>query len=160
MLKAGDKLPDVTFTRMGDDGPESVTTEELFGGKKVVLFGVPGAFTPTCSNTHLPGYVNEAATIKDAGIDDILCVSVNDAFVLKAWEEASGSAGSVKMISDGNAEFANASGIKFDGSERGLATRLMRFSMLVNDGVIEDVNIEDAPPACDITSAESMKAKL
>jgi len=159
-INAGDKLPEVTLTRMGADGPEQLTTSELFGGKKVVLFAVPGAFTPTCHNTHLPGYVSEAASMKEAGVDNIYCLATNDVFVLKAWEEASRSGGAVEMISDGNTDLIQQTGLFFDGSERGLGLRPKRFSMLVNDGVVEELNVEDAPPMCDITSAASMKAKI
>ena len=159
-ISVGEKLPEVTLTRMGANGPEPVSTSELFDGKKVVLFAVPGAFTPTCHGTHLPGYVSEAAAMKQAGIDQIICLAVNDPFVLKAWEEASNSAGSVDMISDGNGELVTKIGLSFDGSAVGLGTRAVRFSMLVNDGVVEDLNVEDAPPVCDISSAASMKAKI
>lgn len=159
-IKTGEKLPEVTLTRMGADGPEQVTTSELFAGKKVVLFAVPGAFTPTCHSTHLPGYVSEAAGLKQAGVDNIYCLATNDVFVLKAWEEASGSMGAVEMISDGNADLIQETGLFFDGSDRGLGIRPKRFSMIINDCVVEDLNIEDAPPMCDITSAVSMKAKV
>jgi peroxiredoxin len=144
-IKVGDKIPAATLRRMTDGGVEEVKTIDYFKGKKVVLFGVPGAFTPTCSKTHLPGYVSKADTIKARGINEIACLSVNDAFVMQAWGEAQGARGKVTMLADGSAEFSKAIGLDIDLTAKGLGLRCKRFSMLVEDGVVKKLEIEANP---------------
>ncbi len=155
-ISVGDKIPSVKVKRpdMSD-----VTTDELFGGKKVVLFAVPGAFTPTCSNEHLPGYVKQADAIKAKGVDEIICISVNDAFVMDAWGKAQNTADKVTMIADGNGDLAKALGLDFDGSGIGFGLRAQRFALVANDGVVELVNVE-APMKFDVSSAETILAAL
>jgi len=155
-IKVGDKIPSAKLKRtdMSD-----ITTEELFGGKKVVLFAVPGAFTPTCSNKHLPGFVAKAADIKAKGVDEVVCMSVNDAFVMKAWGEAQNTGDKVTMLADGNAEFSKALGLDFDGSGIGFGTRAQRFAMVVNKGVVELVNVE-APMKFEVSDADTILKAL
>ena len=155
-ISIGDKIPSVNLKRtdMSD-----ISTDELFGGKKVVLFAVPGAFTPTCSNQHLPGFVTRAAEIKAKGVDTVACLSVNDAFVMKAWGEAQKTGDEVLMLADGNADFARAIGLDFDGSGIGFGTRAQRFAMIVNDGVVELLNVE-APMKFEVSDAETILAAL
>lgn len=158
-IKQGDKLPDATFTIAGENGPEQTDTQSFFGGKKVALFSVPGAFTPTCSARHLPSYLEKADELKAKGVDAIACTAVNDAFVMGAWSKANAADGKVTMLSDGNAEFARAVGLEMDGSKFGLGTRGQRFSMIVNDGVVEEINVE-APGEYKVSSAEHMLGQL
>ena len=141
---------------MGPDGPKPLTTSEVFGGKKVVLFAVPGAFTPTCHLKHLPGFIKNVDTFKRKGVDTVACVAVNDPFVLGAWAEASGGKGKVLFLSDGNAEFTKKIGMDFDGSGFGLGTRSKRYSMLVENGVVKAMNVEDSPAACSITGGDAL----
>src|SRR4026208_1021597 len=141
-IKVGDKMPKGQFTRMGANGPEPVSPDDLCGGKKVVLFSVPGAFTPTCSAKHLPGFINSAAQIKDKGVDTIACMAVNDVFVLKAWGEHSKATGKVDMLADGNGEYARALGLELDASKFGMGQRSKRFSMIVDDGGGKERDIE------------------
>lgn len=157
-IAVGDKLPDVKLIQATDNGPEAVQSADYFKGKRVALFSVPGAFTPTCSAKHLPGYVDKAAELKAKGIDAIACTAVNDPFVMGAWNKASGSA-DVAMLADGNADFAKALGLTMDGSGFGLGTRGQRFSMVVNDGVVEQLNVE-APGEFKVSSAEHMIDQL
>jgi len=157
-ISVGDKIPDVKLVKATQDGPEAVQSTDYFAGKRVALFSVPGAFTPTCSAKHLPGFVDKAAEIKAKGIDEIACTAVNDPFVMKAWGAASGSA-DVTMLADGNGDFAKALGLTMDGSGFGLGTRGQRFSMVVNDGVVEQLNVE-APGDFNVSSAEYMLEKL
>jgi len=159
-ISVGDKLPQATFRVMTPDGPAAKTTEDLFKGRKVVLVAVPGAFTPTCDRNHLPGYVTHADEIKAAGIDAILVTSTNDVFVLKAWAAAAGSEGKVEMISDGNGDFAKAIGLSFDGSGFGLGIRSQRYAMVVNDGTVEKLAVEDAPGKADVSGAEALLKTL
>src|SRR5690554_5989285 len=140
-ISKGERIPDVTLVKATENGPEAVQSSEYFAGKKVALFSVPGAFTPTCSAKHLPGFVSKAADLKAKGIDEIACTAVNDAFVMGAWNKASGS-DDVTMLSDGNGDFAKAVGLTMDGSGFGMGTRGQRFSMVVNDGVVEQLNVE------------------
>ncbi len=144
MIKVGDKLPNVTFTVMSADGPKPKTTDDIFAGKKVVLFGLPGAFTPTCHKNHLPGYRDQNAALKAKGVDSIAVTSVNDVFVMGAWRDATDSAGKVEFLADGSAAFAKAIGLVLDLSERGMGVRSKRYSMLVQDGVVKTLNIEEA----------------
>jgi peroxiredoxin len=157
-IEAGDKVPSVTLTHMTADGPKEITTDELFAGKKVVLFALPGAFTPTCSASHLPGFVVNADKIKAKGVDEIVCLSVNDAFVMDAWGKAQ-NAEEIHMVADGNAEFAKAVGLELDLIARGMGVRLQRFAMIVEDGVVKHLNVE-AAGKFEISSAETMIALL
>lgn len=157
-ISVGDKLPDVTMVKATPEGPEQVQSGAYFAGKKVALFSVPGAYTPTCSARHLPGFVEKAGELKAKGIDEIACTAVNDAFVLGAWKDAN-NAGPVTMLADGNGDFAQAVGLTMDGSGFGLGQRGQRFSMVVNDGVIEQLNVE-APGDFSVSSAEHMLGQL
>jgi len=142
-INVGDKVPSVTIKRLGEGGMEAVNTGEFFAGKKIVLFSVPGAFTPTCSMTHLPEFIENAEAIKAKGVDDIVCLAVNDPFVMKAWGEAQGASDKITMLPDGNGEFTGAMGLTQDISAAGLATRGKRFAMVINDGVVESLDIEE-----------------
>lgn len=153
-IAVGDKLPDVKIVKATAEGNEAVQSTDFFKGKKVALFSVPGAFTPTCSAKHLPGYVDKAAALKAKGIDEIACTAVNDPFVMKAWGAASGS-DDVTMLADGNGDLAEALGLTMDGSGFGLGKRGQRFSMVVNDGVVEQLFVE-APGDFKVSSAEHM----
>ncbi len=158
-INVGDKLPATTFTKMTENGPEAIDSESYFKGRKVALFSVPGAFTPTCSAKHLPGYVDQAADLKAKGIDEIACTAVNDAFVMGAWGKASHADDKVTLLADGNGDFAQAVGLTMDGSKFGLGTRGQRFSMVVNDGTVEQLNVE-APGEFKVSSAEHMLGQL
>ena len=158
-IKVGDTIPAATLTIMGADGPQPITTDEIFSGKKVVLFAVPGAFTPTCSAKHLPGYVNQAGAIKAKGVDTIACLSVNDAFVMGAWGEGQGTDDKVLMLADGSAAYTTALGTSLDLTERGLGVRSTRYSMIVEDGVVTSLNME-APGAFEVSSAETALDQL
>jgi len=157
-IKTGDKIPDCTLKTMGEKGPVDITTGDIFSGKKVLLFAVPGAFTPGCSMTHLPGYVVNADKIKASGVDSIVCMSVNDAFVMGAWGEAQ-NAGEILMLADGNGELTAALGLELDGSGFGLGTRSQRYAMIVEDGKVTHLNVENGP-GVDVSSAETMMALL
>jgi peroxiredoxin len=157
-IQVGERIPACTLKTMGEKGPADITTEEIFSGKKVVFFAVPGAFTPGCSITHLPGYVVNADKIKAMGVDSIVCMSVNDAFVMGAWG-ASQNAEELLMLADGNGEFSAALGLDFDGSGFGLGTRSQRFAMIVEDGTVSHLNVE-AGPGVEVSSAETMMALL
>src|SRR5690606_254621 len=157
-ISKGDRLPDVTLVKATDNGPEKVQSGEYFKGKKVALFSVPGAYTPTCSAKHLPGFVEKAQDLKAKGVDEIACTAVNDAFVLGAWNKSSGSS-DITMLADGNGEFAEALGLTMDGTGFGMGKRGQRFSMIVNDGVVEEVNVEQ-PGDFKVSSAEHMLGQL
>lgn len=157
-ISVGDKLPDVKLVKATADGPEQVEASSFFAGKKVALFSVPGAFTPTCSAKHLPGFVEKADALKSQGIDEIACTAVNDAFVMGAWNGAAGS-DDITMLADGNADFAEAVGLTMDGSGFGMGKRGQRFSMVVNDGVVEQLNVE-APGDFSVSSADHMLGQL
>ena len=157
-IKEGDKLPDATMHIMKGGLPAPVTTNDLFGGKKVVVFAVPGAYTPTCSNDHLPGYVVNADAIKAKGVDSILCMAVNDAFVMDCWGQDK-NADELVMVGDGNGDFTKALGLEMDASGFGLGTRSQRFAMIVEDGTVTKLAVE-APGALDVSTAESMLAAL
>ena len=157
-IAKGDKLPDVTLVKATAEGPQKVQTADYFKGKKVALFSVPGAFTPTCSVKHLPGFVEKADELKAKGVDEIVGTAVNDAFVLQAWNQANGS-NDITMLADGNGEFAQALGLTMDGSGFGMGQRAQRYSMIVNDGVVEELNVE-APGDFNVSSAEHMLAQL
>jgi peroxiredoxin len=158
-IKTGDRLPDVEFRVMSPDGPKPVRTSDVFGGKRVALFAVPGAFTPTCSARHLPGFKERAAELKAKGVDEIVCVSVNDAWVMGAWGEAQGVSQDIVMLADGSGEFTRAIGLELDGSKFGLGQRSQRYSMVVNDGVVEQLNIEQ-PGQFEVSSADFMVEHL
>ncbi len=159
-IEVGQHLPQATFRVMTADGPAARTTDDIFKGRKVVLFAVPGAFTPTCHKNHMPGFIARAAEIKAKGIDAIVATAVNDVFVMDAWAKATGADGKIEIISDGNGEFAKAIGLTFDGSGFGLGTRSQRYSMVVDDGVVEALNVEDAPGKAEISSADNLLSKL
>ena len=157
-IKVGDRLPDVKLVKATENGPEAVQSAEYFAGKKVALVSVPGAFTPTCSARHLPGYVDKAGEYAAKGVDEIACTSVNDAFVMGAWNQAQGSE-DIVMLADGNGDFAEAVGLTMDGSKFGMGKRSQRYSMVVNDGVVEQLNVE-APGEFSASSAETMLGQL
>ena len=159
-IKPGDKLPDATLMHLTDAGPAPISTEELFGGKTVALFAVPGAFTPTCSNQHLPGFIEKSEELRDAGVDTIVCMSVNDAFVMGAWGQQQGATGKVMMVGDGNAELTQKMGLSVDSSGFGMGTRSVRFSMIVRDGVLETLNIEQNPGQAVDSGAENLLSQL
>ena len=160
-IKVGDRLPNATFTVMTGEGPKPKTTDEIFKGKKVVLFAVPGAFTPTCSNNHLPGFVKNAAAIKAKGIDTVAVTGVNDVFVMDAWKNASGADGKVdQFLADGSGNFAKALGLTADLIERGLGVRSQRYCMVVDDGVVKTLNVEDAPGKADVSGADNLMKSL
>lgn len=154
-IKAGDKMPSGTLKTMTKDGPRDLTTEELFKGKTVVLFSVPGAFTPTCDAKHLPGFVQHADELKRKGVDKIVCLSVNDAFVMDAWGKQQGVGDKVLMVADGNGDFAKALGLELDLVPNGMGKRMKRFSMVVQDGVVKAINVEK-PGAFEVSNAETM----
>ena len=157
-ISVGDKLPEVTLVKATENGPEQVSSADYFAGKKVAPFSVPGAFTPTCSARHLPGYVEKAAELKAKGIDEIAATAVNDAFVMGAWNKAAGS-DDITMLADGNAQFAEAVGLTMDGSGFGMGKRGQRFSMIVEDGIVKELNVE-APGDFSVSSAEHMLGQL
>ena len=157
-ISVGDKLPDVKLIKAGPDGPEQVQSGEYFKGKTVALFSVPGAFTPTCSARHLPGYVEKAAELREKGVDEIVATSVNDAFVMSAWKASAG-ADDVTMLADGNGEFAEAVGLTMDGSGFGMGKRGQRYSMIVEDGVVKALNVEQ-PGDFSVSSAEHLLGQL
>ena len=158
-INVGDKLPEVTLMKATAEGPQPVSSADFFAGRRVALFSVPGAFTPTCSARHLPGFVERADELKAKGVDEIACTAVNDAFVMGAWGESSGAADKVTMLSDGNGEFAEALGLTMDGSKFGMGKRGKRYSMVVNDGVVQQVNVEE-PGAFHVSSADYMIERL
>ena len=157
-IKVGDKLPDVKLVKATDAGPEAVQSADYFAGKKVAIFSVPGAFTPTCSARHLPGFVDKAGELKAKGVDEIVATAVNDPFVLGAWNQASGS-DDITMLADGNGEFAEAMGLTMDGSAFGLGKRGQRWSAIVEDGVVKELNVE-APGDFSVSSAEHLLGQL
>lgn len=158
-ISKGDRVPTTTFTTMTENGPEPVASDTLFNGKTVAIFSVPGAFTPTCSAKHLPGFIEKAEALKAKGVDEIACTAVNDVFVMGAWGKSAGADGKVTMLADGNGDFAQAIGLTMDGSKFGLGTRGQRFSMIVKDGVVEELNVEQ-PGDFKVSSAEHMLEQL
>ena len=159
-IEVGQRLPDATFKVRTPDGLKDVTVQELTSGKKIVLFAVPGAFTPTCHAKHVPSYLEHHAALKGKGIDTVACVSVNDAFVLDAWAKASSCGDKILMLADGNAAFTKAIGLDFDGSGVGFGTRSKRYSMLVEDGVVKALNVEESPGVMDVSGADRLLAAL
>jgi peroxiredoxin len=158
-IQVGERVPGATLTKMTENGPEQVDSASFFAGKRVAIFSVPGAFTPTCSAKHLPGFVEKADALKAKGIDEIACTAVNDAFVMGAWGKSAGVEGKVTMLADGNADFAKAVGLTMDGSRFGMGTRGQRYSMIVNDGVVEQLNVE-GPGEFRVSSADYMLEQL
>jgi len=158
-IQVGDRLPSATLTTMTAEGPKPLTTSELCEGKKVVLFAVPGAFTPTCSVQHLPGYVDNTQSLKDKGVDTVACVSVNDPFVMGAWGKDREVGEDLMMLSDGNGDFTAAIGLEMDGSGFGLGTRSQRYAMIIDDGVVSTLNVESGP-GLDVSSAETILSEL
>jgi glutaredoxin/glutathione-dependent peroxiredoxin len=158
-IKVGDKLPTVSLKYMNKDGMQTATTDDLFKGKKAVLFGLPGAFTPTCSAKHLPGFVTNAEELKKKGVEVIACLSVNDAFVMDAWGKAQNAGDKVLMLADGNGEFAKATGLTMDGTGYGMGLRTSRWAMVLDDGKVKTLNIE-APGAFEVSSAEAVMKAL
>jgi peroxiredoxin len=158
-IKVGDRVPNATFMVMTGEGPKPKTSDEIFKGKKVVLFAVPGAFTPTCHKNHLPGFVKSAGAIKGKGIDTIAVTGVNDVFVMDAWKKASG-ADAIEFLADGSANFAKALGLSADLTERGLGVRSQRYAMVVDDGVVRTLNVEDAPGKAEVSGADNLLKSL
>jgi peroxiredoxin len=159
-IKVGDKLPSATFRVMTAEGPKPRTTDEVFKGKKVALFAVPGAFTPTCTNLHMPSFLNNLAAFKAKGVDTIAVTAVNDAFVMKKWAESTGGDGKIDFLADGSAEFAKGVDMVLDATGGGLGIRSKRYSMLVDDGVVKQVNIEDAPGKCDVSGGQALLGQI
>lgn len=159
-ISVGDKLPDITFRKMTAEGPVPVPASEFFAGRKVVLFAVPGAFTPTCHRNHLPGFIQNADAIKAKGIDEIAVTSVNDPFVMEAWASISGGEGVVTFLADGNGDFAKAVGMELDASGNGLGLRSLRYSMVVDDGVVTVLNQEPQPGQADVSGASALLEQL
>ncbi len=157
-IAVGDRIPEVVLTQMSEQGPEPVSTSSYFGGRKVVLFSVPGAFTPTCSAHHLPGFVERAAEITGKGVDAIACMSVNDVFVMHAWGKSANAQG-IDMLADGNGEFAAALGLEMDASAFGMGQRAQRFALIADDGVVTSLMVE-GPGEFRVSSAESVMSEL
>ncbi len=158
-IKAGDRIPSATLKKLGSKGIDDIKTDEFFAGKKVVLFAVPGAFTPTCSVQHLPGFVNHAAEILAKGVDVIACVAVNDAFVMDCWGKDRSVGNKVVMLADGNGEFAKAMGLEFDGSNFGMGQRSQRYAAIIDDGVVKLLNVEK-PGKFEVSKAEAILEAL
>jgi glutaredoxin/glutathione-dependent peroxiredoxin len=159
-INVGDRIPSVTLKQLTSEGVKEFTTDEIFRGKRIVLIAVPGAFTPACSQRHLPGYVDKAADIKAKGIDEIACVAVNDAFVMGAWGRDQKAEGKVRMLADGSGDFTRALGLELDLSKGGLGMRSKRYSMLVDDGVVKSLNVEQQPGQVDLSGVEAMLKAL
>jgi glutaredoxin/glutathione-dependent peroxiredoxin len=159
-ISVGDKIPSVTLKQLTPEGVKEFTTDEIFRGKKVVLFAVPGAFTPACSQRHLPGYVDRASDIKAKGVDEIACVAVNDAFVMGAWGRDQKAEGKIRMLADGSGDFARALGLELDLTRGGLGIRSQRYSMLVDNGVVRSLNVEKQPGQVDASGADAMLKAL
>jgi peroxiredoxin len=159
-IKVGDRVPEAKFRVMGPEGPAWKTTDEVFKGKKVALFAVPGAFTPTCNNVHMPSFLNNVDAFKGKGVDTVAVTGVNDVFVMEQWKKATGAGGKIDFLADGNGEFAKATDMAFDGAVAGLGTRSRRYSMLVDDGVVKTLNIEEAPGKCEISGGETLLGQI
>ena len=158
-IKVGDAVPQATLTKMTENGPEAVDTAALFAGRTVALFAGPGAFTPTCSAKHLPGFIEKADELGSKGVDEIVCISVNDPFVMAAWGKSAGADGKISMLADGNGDFAKALGLTMDASRFGMGLRSQRFSMLVKDGKVAELNVEE-PGAFKVSSADHLLSQL
>ena len=160
MIEVGDKIPNIRMKWLGRTGLEDLMIGEYLKGKKVVMFATPGAFTPACDQKHLPGYVRSADKIKAQGVNEIICVSVNDPFVMKVWGETLGATGKITMLPDGNGEFVEALGLTFDGRGSGLGRRARRFSMIIEDGIVKSLDVEAAPGEVKLSSAEVCMVRL
>ena len=159
-IKVGDRLPEITFAVPSNDGPQMRTTDEVFKGRKVILFGVPGAFTPTCHRNHLPGFLAHSMSFKEKGIDEICVTAVNDVYVMGAWERDVGADGRIVFLADGSGKFAKALGLAVDLSERNLGIRSQRYSMIVDDGVVTKLNVEDTPGKAELSGAEALLKQM
>jgi glutaredoxin/glutathione-dependent peroxiredoxin len=159
-ISVGDRVPAATFRTMTPDGPAPKKSEDIFKGKKVVLFAVPGAFTPTCHKNHMPGFVKNADAIKAKGVDMIAVTAVNDVFVMDAWKKASGAEGKIEFLADGSADFAKALGLSFDASANGLGVRSKRYCMVIDDGVVKSISIEDAPGKAELSGADNLLKQI
>lgn len=158
-IQVGDRIPEATLLKATAEGPQPVSTADYFAGRKVALFSVPGAFTPTCSVKHLPGFVERADELKAKGVDEVACVAVNDAFVMQAWGSQSGADGKVTMLADGNGDFARALGLTMDASKFGMGERGQRWSAIVDDGIVASLNVEE-PGAFSVSSADFMLSQI
>jgi glutaredoxin/glutathione-dependent peroxiredoxin len=158
-ISVGEKLPKANLVKASPEGPQPIDSEDYFRGRRIALFSVPGAFTPTCSARHLPGFVDRVDELRAKGVDEVACVAVNDAFVLQAWAESAGAVGKVTMLADGNGDWARAMGLTMDGSKFGLGERGSRWSAIVDDGVVEQLNVEE-PGAFNVSSADYMLERL
>ena len=159
-IKVGDRIPEAKFRVMSEGGPAWKTTDEVFKGKKVVLFAVPGAFTPTCHINHLPGFLKSADAIKAKGVDTIAVTGVNDVFVMDAWKKATGAEGKIEFLADGNGDFAKAIDLALDASGAGLGLRSRRYAMLVEDGVVKKLSVESEPGKAEVSSAENLLKQM
>ncbi|TVP71775.1 MAG: peroxiredoxin [Rhodobacteraceae bacterium] len=160
-IKTGDKLPDASFSRMGAEGPEQVELASLTKGRKVVIFAVPGAFTPTCHSAHVPSFIRSKDAIMAKGVDEIICVSVNDPFVMKAWGEATGAGeAGLTLLADGAGAYTKTIGMDFDAPPVGLIGRSKRYAMLVEDGVVSVLNVEESPGTCEVSAGEALLAAM
>lgn len=159
-ISVGDTIPDASFTTMAEEGPKEVKSGDLFSGRKVVVFAVPGAFTPTCHNDHLPGFVENADALKEKGIDEIAVVSVNDVFVMDAWHTATNSGDTITFLADGSGDYTKSIGMELDLTERGLGLRSLRYAMVVDDGKVTVLNVEDVPSNASASSADNILAAL
>jgi peroxiredoxin len=159
-IKVGDRLPEAKFRVMGPDGPAWKSTDEIFKGRKVALFAVPGAYTPTCNNVHMPSFVQNASAFKSKGVDTIAVTGVNDVFVMEAWKKSTGADGKIEFLADGNGEFAKALDMTIDASGNGLGIRSKRYSMLVEDGVVKKLNVEEAPGKCEVSGGGELLKQL
>ena len=159
-IKVGDRIPEAKFRVMSESGPAVKTTDEVFKGKKVVLFAVPGAFTPTCHNNHLPGFLKNADAIKAKGVDTIAVTGVNDVFVMDAWKKATGAEGKIEFLADGNGDFAKAIDLALDASGVGLGLRSRRYAMLVEDGMVKKLSVESEPGKAEVSSAENLLKQM
>jgi len=160
MIKVGDKIPALKLKVMTKDGPRDVTTDDVFKGKKVAIFALPGAFTPTCSAKHVPGFVPNFDKLKAKGVDEIWCVAVNDAFVMAHWGKDQKALGKIRLLADGSADWAKSIGMELDLTARGRGMRTNRYSMLVEDGVVKSLNVEEAPGKAEVSGAEAMLKSL
>ncbi len=159
-IAVGDQLPNIELFSLGQNGPEARSSAEIFGGRKTILFAVPGAFTPTCHQNHAPGFIAAFDELKAKGVDEIFCLSVNDPFVMNAWAEVLGAKDKITLLSDGNGSFTKAVGLELDGSGFGLGHRSLRYAMLIEDGVVKVLNVEDVPTEAEVSGAQAMLKSL
>lgn len=159
-IKAGDSIPNANFRVMTADGPKPKSSDDVFKGKKVALFAVPGAFTPTCNNLHMPSFLKNVDAFKAKGVDTVAVTGVNDVFVMEAWRKSTGAGDKIDFLADGNGEFAKAVGMDFDGAGAGLGTRSKRYAMFVDNGVVKKLNVEDAPGKCDVSGGDALLSQI